>query len=134
MARVKVSIGDEVRIPLPNGRFAYGRVLQDASIAIYRQTTDDPDSQPPDKSYGFVVGVYEEVLRSGMWPVVGHVDFADPEDAWPPPHFMRDVISGRMSIYHRGHVRPASPDECRGLEQAAVWDRDQIVRRIMEIG
>ncbi len=124
-------VGNEVRIPLPNGRFAYGCVLNDASIAIYRETTDEPAAPPDDKTYRFVVGIYDAVLRSGTWPVVGQRDFADPEDAWPPPYFMRDILSGAMSIYHHGKQRPASADECNGLEQAAVWDRHHIVSRIM---
>lgn len=47
---------------LPTGRYAYGRLLRDASVAFYRGTRDAPD-QPPigSRDFQFVVGVNEDV-------------------------------------------------------------------------
>jgi hypothetical protein len=39
-------VGDVVEIALPSGRHAYGRVLRDASIAIYGMVATEP-SVPP---------------------------------------------------------------------------------------
>jgi hypothetical protein len=56
-----------------------------------------------------------------------------PEDDWPPPSCVRDPISGAMQIYHHGHMRPATPAECEGLEPAAVWDFHHLVDRLMGV-
>ena len=49
-----------VRIALPYGRIAFGRVLRDASIAIYRGTWNG-DDRPPigSRDFVFVVGIYD---------------------------------------------------------------------------
>jgi hypothetical protein len=132
MPNLKVAVGDILRIPLPDGRYAFGRVLRDASVGIYRETTAASGTPPSATDYMFVVGVYDDVLASGRWPVVGHADFSNPEDEWPPPYCITDKITGRMSLYHKGQTRPASEAECRGREPAAVWDAHHIVERILK--
>jgi hypothetical protein len=78
------------------------------------------------------VGVYRDVLTSGEWPIVARIPFEKDEEAWPPPNFVHNVISGKYSIYYKGEMRPASPAECEGLERASVWDKEHIVARIMQ--
>src|SRR5262245_51651565 len=127
----RIRVGDIVAIPLTAGRFAFGRVLKDASIAVYRYVSDAESSVPPlTTPYAFVVGVYQDVLCSGSWPLAERVPFENEDDAWPPPHAVHDVISGRFSIYYKGQMRPASPEEAEGLEPAAVWDKHHILQRI----
>lgn len=41
------------------------------------------------------------------------------------------MYSGEYSLYHKGIIRPSSETECHGLEQAAVWDADQIIDRTL---
>jgi len=124
-------VGDIFQIPLPNGCFAYGKVFRDASVGIYEAIFDAPTQLPIKSSFAFIVGLYDDILKSGAWPVVGHEPFTSTEEEWPPPHFIKDVISGDYSLYHKGVIRPSSETECRGLEQAAVWDVDHIIDRIM---
>ena len=127
----KPRIGDVVQFALPNGRFAYGRVLTEG-VAFYRETTDEP-GQPPvgSRDYQFVVGVYDDVVRSPEHPVVGHDPSADDEDDWPPPQCVRDVISGGWSIYHKGEMRPSSAEQCSGMEPVAAWDERHLVERLL---
>ena len=133
MRRIKVKPRDVFQIPLPDGRFAYGRVYDDASIGIYSTTTDEP-LHPPigSRSYLFFVGLYSDILEKGFWQIIGHDAFAPDESSWPPPYFVRDIISGDYQIYHRGEMRPAKPEEVEGLEEAAVYDSQHIVQRIMK--
>lgn len=42
------------------------------------------------------------------------------------------MISGEHQIYHRGEMRPAKPEEIEGLEEAAVYDSDHIIERILK--
>lgn len=125
----KPKVGDVVEIELPSGRYAYGRVLRDASIAIYDAVSSKP-AQPPtgSRDFQFVVGVYEDVLK--RLPTVAHDESSNTEDEWPPPFGVTDVVTGEMSIYHHGEVRPAAPGEADGLEPAAVWELRHIVDRI----
>jgi len=133
MVAKRPKVGDVVQIELPNGGYAYGRVLRDASIAIYRQTSQI-SGRPPvgSRDYQFVVGVYDDVLNSGACPVVGHDPSRDTDDEWPPPSYIRDPISGQASAYHKGIIIPATEEEIIGLERASVWDLDHIVERITE--
>jgi len=57
--------------------------------------------------------------------------FTESESDWPPPNYVKDVISGRYQIYHQGKFRDADTSEAAGLEQAAVWDAPHIVDRIV---
>lgn len=130
--KIKPALGDVFQIDLPDGRYAYGRVYRDASVGIYRQVSDEP-FLPPISSYDYLfnVGMYEGVLTNGVCPIVGQYPFANNEEAWPPPKCIIDPISGEYSIYHKGQIRQASKVECDGLEEAAVWEIEHIVSRIM---
>lgn len=116
--------GTVVRLDLPNGGSAFGRVLRDASIAIYRR---DPNSSSPpigSRDYEFVVGIYAADL--GRLPVVGYDPPADGDD-WPPPAVVQPMLASDIwQIYERGVLRPASAEQAAGLEQAAVWSTSQI--------
>jgi hypothetical protein len=129
----RIRVGDVLAIPLNKGRFAFCRVLKDACIGVYRHVAARKEAPPPpDTEYLFVVGVYRDVLTSGQWPLVARVPFESEEEAWPPPHVVRDPIDGKCSIYHHGQMRPAAPTECDGLEEAAVWEKEEILDRIRE--
>jgi hypothetical protein len=75
--------------------------------------------------------MYRAVLTKGECPIVGHDPFEPGEDDWLPPKYIFDVLSGNYDIYHKGRIRPATKEECRGLEREAVWDLPHIVDRIV---
>jgi hypothetical protein len=132
MARPKVKVGDVFQIPLPDGRFAYGRVYKDASVGIYTAVTREPFHPPiGSRDFIFTVGLYKYVLEDGEWPIVGFDPFAPSESEWPPPNYVRDVISGTYQIYHQGKLKDASASDAAGLEQAAVWDAPDVIDRIV---
>jgi hypothetical protein len=124
--------GAVIQIALPNGKFAYGRLYRDASIGIYQEVSDVP-AKPPigSRDFRFNVGVYKDVLTSEKCAVVGEDPFVEGEDPWPPAHCIVDPISGECSIYHHGEIKPALPEECQGLETAAVWELEHIIDRIL---
>ena len=134
MSSRKPLVGDVIQLTLPSGRYAYGRVLRDASVAFYSKTTAEPGLPPVgNRDYQFVVGVYDDVLTSESVSVVGHDPSQTPEDDWPPPNSIRDPISGTMRIYHHGQMRAATPAESEGLEPAAVWDLHHVIDRLMGV-
>ncbi|MFB9328276.1 Imm26 family immunity protein [Paenibacillus aurantiacus] len=129
--RKRIKLGDVYAIPLPDGQFAFGRRFKDAGIAIYHHRGKSMEDLPSGENYQFFVGVYDDVLKSGQWPVVDHRHFTHEEEAWPPPKCIMDNLNGECSIYYKGEIRASTQTECEGLEIAAVWDVEHIVDRIM---
>lgn len=127
----RLKLGDVYAIPLPNGKFAFGRTFYDASIAIYRHIGETLEDLPETEDYQFIVGIYEYVLKSGEWPIVDSRPFKNEDEKWPPPTCIIDSISGKYSIYHKGEIRTATKSECDGLEKASVWAAEHIIDRIM---
>jgi hypothetical protein len=61
--RHKPNIGDVLQFDLPDGTYAYGRVLRDACVAFYRRRSTEPGMPPlGDRDFEFTVGVYEDVV------------------------------------------------------------------------
>ena len=131
MNRKRIKVGDVYLIDLHNGQYAFGRVLKDAGIAIYKHISDIKDDLPKKEDYQFIVGVYRDVLTSGEWTVVDSRPFNNDDEAWPPPSCIIDKISGEYSIYYKGKIRDASKLECEGMEEVAAWDANHIIDRIM---
>ncbi|QFT90805.1 hypothetical protein FIU87_19345 [Bacillus sp. THAF10] len=131
MKRKRIKLGDVFAVPLPNGEYCFGRRFKDAGIAIYKYIGKSLADTPPQDDYQFIVGVYEDVLRSGEWPYIEILPFHNEEEAWPPPSCIIDSITGDYSIYYMGEIRDAGKEECVGLEIAAVWEGSQIIDRIM---
>ncbi|WP_413379269.1 Imm26 family immunity protein [Paenibacillus taichungensis] len=127
----RIKLGDLYAIPLPNGKFAFGRRFKDANIAIYNYMGNTFEDKPQQENYQFIVGVYDDVLKSGDWPVVENRPFVNEAEAWPPPACVIDKLTGEHSIYYMGEIKPADIKECEGLEIAAVWEAQHIVDRIM---
>ncbi|TCM89721.1 immunity protein 26 of polymorphic toxin system [Paenibacillus sp. BK033] len=129
--RRRIKLGDVYAIPLPDGKFAFGRRFKDASIAIYKHIGETIADIPLSEDYRFVVGIYDYVLKSEEWPVVDNRPFKNDEEAWPPPYCVIDSLSGSYSIYHKGEISPSDKVNCEGLEIAAVWAENHIIDRIM---
>jgi hypothetical protein len=129
MTQRKRRVGDVLQFDLPDGTYAYGRVLRDACVGFYRRRTTEP-GQPPigDRDFEFIVGVYDDVAQSR--PIVGHDPSANDDEDWPPPQRITDPIDGSFSIYHRGETRPSTEDESADLETAAVWDEQHLIERL----
>ncbi len=127
----RIKLGDVYVIPLPNGKYAFGRVMRDAGFAIYKHIGNSIEDIPKNEEYQFVVGVYKDVLQCGIWKVVDNRPFNNEEQSWPPKTYIIDKINGSYSIYHKGEISSSTQEECEGLEKAAIWDAHHIIDRIM---
>ncbi len=80
----------------------------------------------------FRVSVHKSAWNKGRWPRVGVLEV--PEDLLQPvPRFMRDALkTDQYSIYLNGNVRPASRNECLGLERASVWEPVHVESRLSD--
>ncbi len=70
-------------------------------------------------------------MTSGKWEIVDSRPFSNEKDAFPPPKYIKDAISGKYSIYYMGEIRKSNQSECEGLEVAAVWNENHIIDRII---
>ena len=122
-------VGDLYAIPLPNNTFAYGRVLQEVSVAFYKHCAEDIKDLPTKEEYEFTVCVHKSCFKE--WIFMENRPFANPADARPPLYQMKDIFTGRYSVYDFGEIRPATEEECRHLEVCAVWENEHIVDRLM---
>jgi hypothetical protein len=126
-------IGDVIQFKLPNGRYAYGRLYSGIGVAIYRRRSDCPRNPPiGSRDFLFHVFMYRSVITNCVTPIVGHDPFLKGEDVESPRMYIKDMISGKFEIYHKGKSVPATRQQCKGLERAAVWDYHHIVDRIMK--
>lgn len=91
MARGR-KIGDVYAIPLPDGTYAFGRVLLESSVAFYKHKGKDINDLPPTEDYEFTVGCYKDCFKE--WTFVENRPFDKEDEARPPLYQMKDI--GRL--------------------------------------
>jgi hypothetical protein len=117
-------VGDIVRVDLSDGFRSYARVLNEALFAFYdnRLGEELPLNRIIALPILFQVPVMDHAVKRGRWVIVGNAPLDD-RLLNPPPRFMQDAIrKDRFRIYVNGQIRPATKEECVGLEREAVWD------------
>src|SRR5437016_334016 len=130
----KRTVGDIVRISLGDGSLTYARVLDDALFAFYncRVAKELPIERIIASAILFIIPVMDNAVKQGRWVVVGHAPL-DNSLQNPPPRFIQDTLrEDRFSIYEKGKIRPATKEECRGLECEAVWEATHAEDRLRD--
>jgi Immunity protein 26 len=126
--------GAFLRIPLPDGTFAYGRHLEDPYTAFYDYRTWDPstdlttiEKQP----VLFRLPVRTSSLKK--WERIGAKELKG-QVAEPVVAFHQEIGDFRKCIIFDtiGNERAATPEECIGLERDAVWDAHHIEQRLLD--
>ena len=130
----KVVVGGVFEIQIDNEYFVYGQILPHSECAIF-----DYKSVKPLVDVGllnkaqlmFVVGFYNYIIRDRIWPVVGKLPIREDLQS-PPPYYIYDKATNKFNLYDNktGLTKPATKEEVKGLECAAVWDANHIVDRI----
>lgn len=127
-------LGDFVRIPLTDGSYGYGRVLSDPYTAFYNYRTTEPSSDIDlIETQPLLFTQSVRVFLQDRWVVIGNKAL-EGEVARPVVSFMQDLADFRKcTIFDSaGMERPATPEECIGLERAAVWDSHHIAQRLLD--
>ncbi|WP_071903335.1 Imm26 family immunity protein [Cystobacter ferrugineus] len=126
--------GSFLRIPLPDGSFGYGRVLELPFDAFYNYRTTEPDA---------------DLDRIASKPILFRIIVRQPHPkSWEPigwrkieEHLTQPVIQfsmevgpfGRCTIFDSiGNSREATPEECIGLEPATVWEPHGAEKRLLD--
>jgi len=125
---IKSLPGDILSIDLGDGYFSYGLVLP-STIGFFDLKTKNIKI-PNDliKHQIFLnVWVMGSAIKKGIWPVIGHIDI--PTRLLEKPRFYKqDPINGKLYITTNGEDEtPATYEECKNLECAAVWEAGHIV-------
>lgn len=135
MAKAPVlTAGTFVRVPLADGSFGYGRVLANPYIAFYNYRTTEPSTDLDEiasKPILFTQAV--RLFDYKRWANIGHRKL-EGELTKPVVRFMQDLADYRKcTIFDSaGMERQATPEECVGLERAAVWDPHHIEQRLLD--
>ena len=121
--------------PLADGSFAYGRELGDPYTAFYNYRTTEPSSDL-DMIASKPLLFIQCVRRTGggdEWQAIGNRPL-ESEVAKPVVRFRQNVADfRRCRIYDSvGMDREATPEECVGLERAAVWETYHIEQRLLD--
>jgi hypothetical protein len=127
------TIGDIVKIPLGQGTHAYARVLAEATFAFYDSlaTEELALERVVKMPILFFVAVMNHAIKTGRWPIVGHLPLEDGLRA--PPKFIQDPLNlNSFSIYEHGQIRPASRSEVVGLERESVWEPEHVEDRLRD--
>lgn len=132
----KLREGDVFRLPLGDGRYAFGRVLTENERAFYRFTSDL--KRPPLESIVqsqvlFVVGSTDDGFASRKWFVIGNRPIE--ERLRGPIRFYHQAVGDDyctvFNIWDPGHEVRKPASECGNYEQWGAWSavhcRDRVV-------
>jgi hypothetical protein len=129
---VRFSPGGVLKVDLPDGKFAYAVMLTTSPhVAFYEMDTKLSDGVPPDRDPMFIVAVERSAYVNGGWgSILFHLRPADLPPV--PPFFRQNVMRPEDCEIDEpdGTSRPATPDECEGLERSAVWAAPHVESRL----
>lgn len=122
------------RIPLSDGFFGYGRVLELHFDAFYDYRTAEPDSdldRIASKPILFRIMIKYPYPKS--WELIG---WREIEERLTQPIVRFNMEVGplrRCWIFDSlGNEREASPQECIGIEPATVWEPHGVENRLLD--
>ena len=136
--------GRVVCIDLGDGRCAYGRQLWSVNAEFYDYVGAIGESVDlltlVEKPVAFTIWVSNRCFkRGGRWDLLDTVPLLEHERQRPDVKFRQDVRGGALSIVSRAcppsvqfSNRPATVEECTGIEREAVWDPEHVEDRLRD--
>ncbi|WP_300554257.1 immunity 26/phosphotriesterase HocA family protein [Maricaulis sp.] len=123
--------GDVVEFSLPDGGFAYAKILKSPLVAFYDCITAErvPLADVTSAKTAFSVWVMDEAVNSKAWKKIGTTALTE-DDLRERLFFSRDMISKDYVLHDDFGTAPASKEDCIGLEVAAIWSKKQIEERL----
>ncbi|EOB6680307.1 Imm26 family immunity protein [Vibrio vulnificus] len=130
---MKVNVGDIIAIPIQEHQFVFGRVYNDATIAIYDflSSTDNSHEVACKNKILMFSGFFDSSIKSQQWKIVGHISFLSAEEAWAPPVYIQDILdSNKYRIYHKGVMESCSKSETLGMERQVMRKPEELIEAI----
>jgi len=126
--------GTFLRIPLPDGTFGYGRVLELPFDAFYQYRTTEPDADLDRiASKPILFKMMVRLPHPKSWEVIGWREIE--ERLTEAVVLFRKEVGplGRCWIFDSlGNSREATRKECIGLEPATVWEPHGAEQRLLD--
>jgi Immunity protein 26 len=135
--RQRVTEGAILEINIENQYYTYAQILTESDCAFFdfKSTEQLKDFSILEKSnILFIVAVYSYIINQGMWIKVGKIDIRNDLKV-KPMKFIQDALNPtKFRLYNpnSGEMIPATKDECKGLEVAAVYRAEHIELRISD--
>ena len=126
--------GNVVAIPLEDGGYGFGVVITSSLMGFFDVRGNSPD-MPEDiekRNILFSLWVMDYAIGKKYWAIIGNIEV--PNNIDKHPWFYKfDVISKKYSLTKDGgDEKPATLDECKNLESAAVWDPEHVASRLTD--
>ncbi|WP_224367683.1 Imm26 family immunity protein [Hyalangium versicolor] len=126
--------GTFLRIPLGDGSFGYGRVLEAPYSAFYDFRTTEPDTDLGRISPHAIL--FRIAVRHASQQRWKHIGWRNLEShmAQPIVAFTQDIGDFRRCVIFdtAGNERVAQPQECVGIEPAVVWEQRHVEERLLD--
>lgn len=128
------TVGAILRVPLDERWHTYALTLDDPDFAFFDAKTDG-ELGPEEivrRAVLFRLFVFKSAVTKGRWQKVGKAA-VPPELSQPSSTFIQDALCpDRFDICVGGARRPATLEECEGLERCAVWVPEHVEERIRD--
>ncbi|UWP97182.1 immunity 26/phosphotriesterase HocA family protein (plasmid) [Aliiroseovarius crassostreae] len=142
MAKLRAKPGEVYEIPLSGGSFGYVKCLPYGEYAFLNyQSAQKLENVEVLKSAEtlFRIWVMNYAFnKNSSWKRIGVLELNEDEKRGSD-FFKQDQLSGRLTIYREAQdnpagyeERPATLEECRGLERAAVWNPEHVEDRLSD--
>jgi hypothetical protein len=134
MKRQRRTLGAIVQIPIGDGRNCYAQTLEEPEFAFFdlcARGTPDLNAIPLRRVL-FRVWVMNHAVTSGRWLKLGVAAISE-DLTRPVSRFIQDALNpSQFEIVLGGERRPATPEECVGIERAAVWEPEHVEDRLRD--
>jgi hypothetical protein len=133
----RITIGAILQINIENDYYTYAQILGKSAYAFFDYKTKEPLKDLYillDKPVLFITNVYDDVVTKGHWLKVGKIELRS-DLLEIPMQFIQDAQHpDRFEFYNpnTGDITPATKQEIKGLERAAVWEASHIQDRIRD--
>lgn len=127
--------GDFFAIPLPDDKYAFGRILDSANntYGFYNIISEkiEPISKLKQLPYVFIILCADDGITSWRWKIIGHEKLAEGEYI-EPDFWVRDALDEtKAQIYSKGQFRKATVEEAKNLEIFKIWTPELVEERIL---
>ena len=134
MAKARWAKGGVFKIPLDDGMYGYGIMLESPVCGFFDfKTSEDISDLSCLMQYEimFKICVMKHAITQGRWLKVGKFPLMD-SSTYEIPYFVNvDHMSGKIYRHHiSGKEEISTKEACLGLECAAVWEPEHVEERL----
>ncbi|MCE9576151.1 MAG: hypothetical protein K8W52_23585 [Deltaproteobacteria bacterium] len=127
-------IGTLFRVPLADETYGYAWLMKRPNMAFLRYNSSRPEADLDTlKTIPFAFVIPVRLRPADRWEAIGWCELPPELQAYPTQ--FRQPVGNFRECYitdNFGNERIATPEECVGIERAAVWDGWQASERLLD--